>query len=262
MTGNEFFRTIAEETLDYVVREMTDPAGGFYSTQDADSEGEEGKFFVWTPDEIREVLGDEADAFMAAYGVTRHGNFEGKNILEFVGDLEQRPALAEARRKLFEAREQRVHPGRDEKVLTSWNGLMLAAFAEAARVLDRDDYRQVAERNADFLLRELRQENGRLLRTWKDGRSQAQRLPGGLCYLIEGLLELYQTTFDPRWFVAAQELAETMIAHFQAPDGGFLRHQRRPRDADHPPARPAGQRHAVGQCDGRHRPAEAGRLHQ
>jgi len=110
VTGNEFFRTITEEILDYVVREMTDPDGGFYSTQDADSEGEEGKFFVWTPEEVREVLGEEADAFMAAYGVTRHGNFEGKNILEFVGNMEQRPALAEARRKLFEAREQRAHP--------------------------------------------------------------------------------------------------------------------------------------------------------
>jgi uncharacterized protein YyaL (SSP411 family) len=237
VTGNEFFRTITEEILDYVTREMTDPAGGFYSTQDADSEGEEGKFFVWTPDEIRAVLGEEADAFMAAYGVTRHGNastgsahgFEGKNILEFVGDIEQRPALAGARRKLFEAREQRVHPGRDEKVLTSWNGLMLAAFAEAARVLDRDDYRLVAERNADFLLQELRQENGRLLRTWKacpegtEGTGEA-KLNGYLedySYLIEGLLELYQTTFEPRWFVAAQELAETMIAHFRDPEGAF-----------------------------------------
>jgi len=133
VTGNEFFRTISEEILDYVVGEMTHPDGGFYSTQDADSEGEEGRFFVWTPDEIREVLGKETDAFIAAYGVTRHGNFEGKNILEFVGDLDQRPTLAEARRKLFEARERRVHPGRDEKVLTSWNGLMLAAFSEAAR---------------------------------------------------------------------------------------------------------------------------------
>jgi uncharacterized protein YyaL (SSP411 family) len=166
VTGNGFFRTITEEILDYVVREMTAPAGGFYSTQDADSEGEEGKFFVWTPGEIREVLGDEAGAFMTAYGVTLGGNFEGKNILEFVGDMEHRPALAEARRKLFEARENRVHPGRDEKILTSWNGLMLAAFAEAARVLDRGDgshslaasYRQVAERKADFLPRELRQE--------------------------------------------------------------------------------------------------------
>jgi uncharacterized protein YyaL (SSP411 family) len=215
VTGNEFFRAIAEEILDYVVREMTDPAGGFYSTQDADSEGEEGKFFVWTPDEIRDVLGDEADAFMAAYGVTRHGNFEGKNILEFVGDMEQRPDLADARRKLYEAREQRIHPGLDDKVITSWNGLMLAAFAEAARILDRDDYAQVAERNAEFLLGDLRQENGRLHRTWKrrpehaEGAGEA-KLNGYLedySYLIEGLLELYQTTFDPRWFVAARELA-------------------------------------------------------
>jgi uncharacterized protein YyaL (SSP411 family) len=230
VTGHGFFRTITEEILDYVVREMRDLAGGFYSTQDADSEGEEGKFFIWTPDEIREVLGDDVDAFMAAYGVTRHGNFEGRNILEFVGDMDQRPVLAKARRKLFEAREKRAHPDRDEKVLTSWNGLMLAAFAEAARALDRGDgsralaasYREVAERNAEFLLRELRQGNGRLLRTWKacpedtEGTGEA-KLNGYLedySYLIEGLLELYQTTFDAQWFVAAQELAETMLEHF------------------------------------------------
>jgi uncharacterized protein YyaL (SSP411 family) len=219
ITGNEFFRTITEEILDYVAREMLDPAGGFHSTQDADSEGEEGKFFVWRPDEIREVLEDEADTFMAAYGVTRDGNFEGKNILEFVGDLDQRPALAEARHRLFEAREQRVHPGRDEKVLTSWNGLMLAAFAEAARTLDRDDYRLVAERNADFLLRELRQENGRLLRTWRAGKAKLNGYLEDYSYLIEGLLELYQTTFEPRWFVAAQELAETMLEHFADSEG-------------------------------------------
>jgi uncharacterized protein YyaL (SSP411 family) len=227
VTGNEFFRTITEEVLDYVVREMNDPEGGFYSTQDADSEGEEGKFFVWTPDEIRGVLGEKADAFMAAYSVTRQGNFEapapggvgGKNILEFVGDMEQRPTLAEARRKLFEAREKRVHPGRDEKVLTSWNGLMLAAFAEAARALDRDDYRDVAERNADFLLSELRRENSRLLRTWKQGEAKLNGYLEDYSYLIEGLLELYQTTFDPRWFVAAQELAGTMLEHFAGSEG-------------------------------------------
>jgi uncharacterized protein YyaL (SSP411 family) len=229
VTGNEFFRTITEEILDYVVREMLAPDGGFYSTQDADSEGEEGKFFVWTPDEIRAVLNNDAqaDAFMAAYGVTQHGNFESKNILEFVGDMDQRPALAEARRRLFEAREQRVHPGRDEKVLTSWNGLMVAAFAEAARALNRLDYQEVAERNAAFLLGELRQENGRLLRTWKarpdhaEGAGEA-RLNGYLedySYLIEGLLELYQTTFDPHWFVASQELAETMLEHFADSEG-------------------------------------------
>jgi uncharacterized protein YyaL (SSP411 family) len=172
-------------------------------------------------------LGSDADEFMAAYSVTPGGNFEGKNILEFVGDMDQRPALAEARRKVFEAREKRIHPGRDEKVLTSWNGLMLAAFAEAARTLNREDYQDVAERNADFLLHELRQGNGRLLRTWKrrpergEGTGEA-KLNGYLedySYLIEGLLELYQTTFDPRWFMAAQELAETMLEHFSDSEG-------------------------------------------
>jgi uncharacterized protein YyaL (SSP411 family) len=256
VTGRSLFRTVVEETLDYVMREMLAPGGGFCSTQDADSEGVEGKFFVWTTGEIQEVLRDEADAFMSAYGVTRHGNastgsahgFEGKNILEFVGDMNQRTALAEARRALFEAREKRVHPGRDGKVLTSWNGLMLAAFAEAARAFSpspgdgrggrgvrAETYRLVAERNAEFLLQELRQENGRLLRTWKrrpepvlkgpsEGAGEA-KLNGYLedySYLIEGLLELYQTTFESHWFVAAQELAETMIAHFQAPDDGFF----------------------------------------
>jgi uncharacterized protein YyaL (SSP411 family) len=240
VTGNEFFRTITEAILDYVVREMLDPAGGFYSTQDADSEGEEGKFFVWTPDEIQAVLGNQAsllpgggdgrggaDAFMAAYGVTRHGNFEGKNILEFVGDMDQRPALVEARRKLLEARDRRVHPDRDEEVLTSWNGLMLAAFAEAARAffpspgtgggdqgVRAETYRSAAERNAEFLLRELRLDNGRLLRSWKDGEAKLNGYLEDYAYLIEGLLELYQTTFEPRWFVAAQELAETMLEHF------------------------------------------------
>jgi uncharacterized protein YyaL (SSP411 family) len=194
---------------------------GFYSTQDADSEGEEGKFFVWTPGEIQEVLGDEADAFMSAYGVTRHGNFEGKNILEFVGDMNQRAALAEARRALFEAREKRMRPGRDEKVLTSWNGLMLAAFAEAARSLDRDDYRLVAERNADFLLRDLRQENGRLLHSWKQGDARLNGYLADYSYLIEGLLELYQTAFEPRWFEAAHELAETMLQHFADSEGAL-----------------------------------------
>lgn len=250
VTGEPFYRTITEEILDYVVREMTDgstgsvlsevegeaeglttgSAGGFYSTQDADSEGEEGKFFLWTATEIRDLLGHEADIFMAAYGVTERGNFEGKNILEFVGDSDRRAELAEARQKLFAAREQRVRPGRDEKVLTSWNGLMLAAFAEAARVLDRDDYRQVAERNADFLLHELQRPNGRLWHTWKacpehgrrDGVAKINGYLEDHTHLIEGLLELYQTTFDSRWYQAARELAEVMVAHFSAPDGGFF----------------------------------------
>jgi hypothetical protein len=237
VTGNPFYRTVAEEMLDYVAREMTDPAGGFYATQDADSEGEEGKFFLWTPDEIQDVLGDEAGRFTEAYGVTGRGNFEGRNILGLKGSLEEREALADARRRLFEAREQRVRPGRDDKVLTSWNGLMLATFAEAARVLQRDDYREIAERNAEFLLSALRTSGDRLYHTWKacpelapsevEGHSRRNgvaRVNGYLedyTHLIEGLVELYQTTFEPRWYLAARELADVMVEHFSALDGGF-----------------------------------------
>jgi uncharacterized protein YyaL (SSP411 family) len=221
VTGDPFYRAIAEETLDYVMREMTDPSGGFYSTQDADSEGKEGEFFVWRPAEIRELLGARADIFMAAYGVTEEGNFEGQNILEFVGDMGRRAELAVARRKLIAAREQRVHPGRDEKVLTSWNGLMLAAFAEAARALNRDDYRQVAERNADFLLRELRTPGGRLWHTWKDGVAKVNGYLEDYANLSNGLLELYQTTFEPRWYQAARDLIDLMVKHFRASTGFF-----------------------------------------
>jgi uncharacterized protein YyaL (SSP411 family) len=221
VTGESLYRAIVEETLDYVVREMVDSAGGFYSTQDADSEGEEGKFFVWTPDEIRGVLGDEADHFIKAYGVTRHGNFEGKNILELKSSFEEREALTKARRKLFEAREQRVYPGRDDKVLTSWNGLMLAAFAEAARMLKRGDYLAVAERNGAFLLSELRTPEGRLYHTWKDGAAKGNGFLEDYTHLIEGMLELYQVTFDARWYEAAVEMAEVMVAHYSADVGSF-----------------------------------------
>lgn len=228
VTGNPFFRAIATETLDYVIREMTDPVGGFYSSQDADSEGEEGKFFLWTPEEIEAVLGSEAPAFLAAYPVTRQGNFEGKNILSLTGELSARAALADARRKLFEAREWRIRPGRDEKVLASWNGLMLAAFAEAARAFRGEGdaeraglYRQVAERNADFLLREMRTDTGRLWHTWKAGTARVKGQLDDYTHVIEGLLELYQTTWDARWYQAAQELAEVVIAHFSAPIGFY-----------------------------------------
>jgi uncharacterized protein YyaL (SSP411 family) len=229
VTGDPFYRAITEETLDYIAREMLDPGGGFYSTQDADSEGEEGKFFLWTPEEIRAVLGDETERFIEAYGVTESGNastgsahgFEGKNILELKGGLEKREALADARRKLFEAREQRVHPRRDDKVLTSWNGLMLAAFAEAARVLDRNDYRETAELNAAFLLRELRTPEGRLRHTWQNGVTKVNGYLEDYAHLAEGLIELYQTTFDPRWYLAAKDLVDMMIDHFSAPEAGF-----------------------------------------
>ncbi len=236
VTGESFFRTICEEILDYVQREMTDSAGGFYSTQDADSEGEEGKFFVWTPTEIQDILAGEVDGFFSVYPVSNRGNFEGSNILTYAGDLAERPALAMARRELLSARQQRIRPGRDEKVLASWNGLMLAAFAEAARVLDRDDYLQTAELNAQFLLHEMRdpERDGRLLRTWKAcskhtlagheerlGTAKLNAYLEDYTHVIDGLIELYQSTFESRWYVAARELADLMIAHFAAPAGFF-----------------------------------------
>jgi len=222
LRGDPFYRAIVEESLDYVVREMTDPAGGFYATQDADSEEGEGSFYLWTPAEIRALLGDQAAPFLAAYGVTEEGNFEGRNILELKGSLAERQALAAARRRLLEARQRRPAPRRDEKVLTSWNGLMLAAFAEAARALGRADYRQVAARNADFLLRALRLDDGRLLHVWKDGVAKIDGYLEDYAGLIDGLLELYQTTFERRWFDAARELADAMLERFGAPDGGFF----------------------------------------
>ncbi|HET8678797.1 MAG TPA: thioredoxin domain-containing protein, partial [bacterium] len=184
VTREPLFRRVAEETLDYMLREMTDPSGGFYSSQDADSEGEEGKFFVWTIDEIREASGDDAALFSEAYSVTERGNFEGKTILYVAKDPvslaeshglsveEVESRLAASRRALFERRERRVRPGLDDKVLAAWNGLALAAFADASRILDRADYRDAAERNAAFLLRKMQTPQGRLLRAWRGGTAK------------------------------------------------------------------------------------------
>jgi len=236
ITRNDSYRRVAEQTLDYVAREMTAPHGGFYSTQDADSEGEEGKFYVWTRAEIDVVLGDDAPLFCDAYDVTARGNWEGKNILHRAHEVEVlaeahhlaradvETRLERARQKLFAARTQRIQPPRDDKVLTAWNGLMLAAFAYAARVLARADYRALAERNAHFALTELCDANSRVRRSW-DAKRGIARLNGYLedyAHLAEGLLTLYETTFDARWFVAARALADTFLAHFSDSRGGFF----------------------------------------
>ncbi len=234
-TGKPFYREIAVETLEYVRREMTDPGGGFYSSQDADSEGVEGRFFVWTPREIEALLGaEEAALFCGYFDVTEHGNFEEANILHVEAELPAAAArmgvaparlaevVARGKRVLFEARERRIKPGRDEKILTAWNGLMLRSFAEAARVLDREDYLQVALRNAGFLLSALRRD-GRLLRTHKAGESRLNAYQEDYAYVIDGLLALYEATFDPRWFAEARALTETMIEQFwDAEAGGFF----------------------------------------
>ena len=234
-TKNDFYKRIAEEILDYVVREMTDAHGGFYSTQDADSEGHEGKFFIWTKAEVKEILGEEDEELFSAYfDVTEAGNFEGQNILHVtksVGDVAKSKnvsterlseALMRGRRLLFEARERRIKPGRDEKVLTAWNGLMLASFAEAAAILGRDDYKQIAERNAEFILNNLRAE-GLLLRTYKDGQAKLNAYLEDYAFYIDGLNLLYQATGKLRWLEEASSLAEVMIEEFwDEEEGGFF----------------------------------------
>lgn len=221
ITGHAFLRTIAEETLDYVMHEMTSPEGGFYSAQDADSEGEEGKFFLWTPQQIKSALGAQTSEFVSVYGVTERGNFEGRTILHLVGSWEQRDNLAEARARLLAVRNMRTRPKRDDKILTSWNGLMLAAYADAAVALGRADYLQTAEKNARFLLSALRRQDGRLWHTYRAGRARLNGYLEDYTHLIEGLLALYRVTFEPLWFRAAHELAEAIFAHFEAPQGFY-----------------------------------------
>jgi uncharacterized protein YyaL (SSP411 family) len=203
---------------------MTHASGGFYSTQDADLEGHEGKFFVWDLKEIEQTLGEkDAATFSAYYNITESGNFEGKNIPNVTQASEEIAAsLKESRRKLFELREMRIKPDRDEKILTAWNGLMLASFAEAGVILNRPDYTDAARRNAEFVLSNLRAD-GRLLRTWKDGRAKFNAYLEDYAFLSEGLLTLFETTGELRWLKEALALADRMIEEFWDDEsGGFF----------------------------------------
>jgi uncharacterized protein YyaL (SSP411 family) len=236
ITGNSLYQRIVEETLDFVVKELRHQEGGFFSSYDADSEGEEGKFYVWQAAEIRRVLGTEADLFMHYYDVSEQGNWEGNNILNIKHDPqavatqfdlqpeEMQRRLQASRQKLYDVRAERVWPGLDDKVLTAWNGLMMASFAEAGRVLGREDYLSVAAANAEFLYAAMRQENGRLLRTWKAGSpAKYNAYLEDYTYLADGLLALYQATFEIRWFTWAQELTKLVMIHFRDQEqGGFF----------------------------------------
>ena len=231
VSGEPLYRRIAEQTLDYVRREMTHPEGGFYSAQDADSEGVEGKFFVWSPEEIRRVLGDPAlaRAALAYWGVEDGPNFEGHSILFVPREPAEvatglgvtSEALAEsierARALLRAEREKRVHPGLDDKVLASWNGLMLAAFAEAGAVLGRADYLATAVRNAEFITGQMVRD-GRLLRSWKDGRARITGYLEDYAMVGAGMLALYEATFDRRWLDESRRLAEEALRLFWVAD--------------------------------------------
>lgn len=235
-TGEPLYRTVVQETLAYVRREMTSPESPFYSTQDADSEGVEGKLFVWSLAEVESVLGKEsAEAFTYAYDVTAEGNWEGHNILNRTKTDEQdarmlrlpveelKRNLVEAKRKLLETRSRRIPPGRDEKVLTAWNGLMIGAFAQAAQVLDDSGYAATAARAADFLLKTMRTGDGKLLRTWSTGsQPKLNAYLEDYSYLVDALVSLYEATFEPRWIESALDVTRVMIDQFwDESDGGF-----------------------------------------
>jgi uncharacterized protein YyaL (SSP411 family) len=222
VTGDPLFRSVTETTLEWALTELRGPEGGFMSALDADSEGVEGKFYVWSIDELRETLGDEADAAIAWFGATERGNFEGANIL-VRGEGPEPELLPEWRRRLYEVRAARVWPGLDDKRLTSWNALMISALAEAGAVLGREHLLDAARAAAGFVLGELRDPDGRLLRSWKDGRARLNAYLEDHAYLLDALLTLYESTFEPRWFAAARELADTTIARFADEErGGFF----------------------------------------
>jgi uncharacterized protein len=236
--GHERYRRVCEETLDWMLREMRGPEGGFHSALDADSEGEEGRFYVWTPEQIREALGEasgrpnrikfptqQVGNLMRFFGVTEHGNFEGKNVLHLAAgaDAPAPEGLDQAKRALYEARAERVRPGLDDKRLTAWNALAISALAEAGAVLGREDYLDAARACADFVLGSMRDDDGRLLRTYRDGDARLNAYLEDHAFLLEALLALCESTFEPRWFESARELAETIVARFGDPErGGFF----------------------------------------
>ena len=232
ITKDEFYKRIAVETLEYVKREMLDASGGFYTAQDADSESVEGKFFIWSPEEIVEILG-EADAliFNFYFDVSENGNFEEKNILNVKNSIAEsakaldlseeklKEVLENGRKKLFATREKRIKPFRDEKVLTAWNALMTATFAEASAILRNEDYLEIARKNADFIIENL-QKDGYLLRSWKDGKAKLDAYLEDYANFADALTELFQVSGEVKYLKEAKRLADLMIAEFWDEDNG------------------------------------------
>jgi uncharacterized protein YyaL (SSP411 family) len=229
--GEERWQRVCTETLDWALREMRGPEGGFYSALDADSEGEEGRFYVWEELELREVLAeagmnaDVVERILGYWGVSPAGNFEGRNVLHVPAGpaASQPPGLDQARRALLAHRDKRVRPGLDDKRICSWNALMISALADAGGALGRDEYVDAAGGCARFVLESMRDGSGRLLRTWKDGEARLNAYLEDHAYLVEALLALYEATLEQRWFDAATEIAEAMIERFGDDErGGFF----------------------------------------
>jgi hypothetical protein len=232
VTGERRYADVAADIFEYVLGDLQSPEGGFYCARDADSEGEEGKYYVWTKQEIAEALDEKsAKLFCDYYDVTTRGNWEGKNILNVQRDMETvaklngmatdevKRILDDARRKLLDARSKRVAPGLDDKVLTSWNGLMIASLARGGRVLNEAKYTQAAERAAGFILTRVSRD-GRLLRSYREGKAHTPGYLDDYAFFVDALIELYQTTFDIRWLDEAVRLDDAMIEHFWDDDEG------------------------------------------
>jgi uncharacterized protein YyaL (SSP411 family) len=233
VTGDANYARVLRETLNYVIRDMTNPAGGFYSTEDADSEGHEGLFYTWTPDEVEAVLGEERGAtFGRVYDVTDVGNFEGRSILNLPKTLEQCAAilrrephelaaeLAESREKLFAVREKRVRPGRDDKVIVAWNGLMIDAMARAGAALNEPEYVITADEVASFILSRMCRDDGRLLHSWRNGHAKLDAYLDDYAALVNALVSLYETNFKERWIDEAVRLMDIVLEKFADPAGG------------------------------------------
>ena len=228
--GHERWREVAERTLDWALREMRGPEGGFCSALDADSEGVEGRFYVWSKAELETALAEaglaaETEGILEHWGVSGQGNFEGANILHVAGGAEapSPPGLERAREALYELRSKRVWPGLDDKRLLSWNALMIGALADAGAVLGRDDYLEAARQCATFVWERMRDGDGRLMRSWKDGEARLNAYLEDHAYLLEALLTLYESSLDVTWFDAARKTADAMIERFADPErGGFF----------------------------------------
>ncbi len=231
-TRHTFYREVAEHILEYVMREMTHPLGGFYSAEDADSEGHEGWFYTWTWDQIHSILGVDAPLFCSVYGATPGGNFEGRNVLHMGASIEEYAAqhrvepsmlksvLKECQQKLFEERKTREHPPKDDKVITAWNGLMIHAFAEAGRVLNQPQYLDVAEKAANFIRDNLWKE-GTLLRRWREDESRYNGCLDDYAFLIQGLLTLFEADRGTQWLEFALTLTHELNREFKAEDGAY-----------------------------------------
>jgi len=242
-TGKDEYRKTVEEIFEYVLRDMTNPKGGFFSAEDADSEGQEGKFYLWTEAEIKQVLGENADLITKVFNISREGNYHdevhkdktGRNILHFREPLlklsldlgvsyeELASVLRNVRQKLFEAREERVHPLKDDKILTDWNGLMIAALAKGAQVFNARELSEAAENAVGFILEKLQRVDGRLIHRYRDGEATVDGNLDDYAFLVWGLIELYEATFDTRYLEEALRLQDDMLEHFwDKESGGFF----------------------------------------